>query len=56
MCLTEQDKLELFSSCKGSAQVKTIDDPVLGSDMHLAKWGGSVLFAKGDKVYQMSRC
>lgn len=51
--LTEEDKLELFSSRKDSVHVKTIVDPALGSDMTLAKWGGSVVFARGTKVFSL---
>lgn len=51
--LTEDDKLEIFSARMGSGSVKIIDDPILGADMVLAKQGGSVLFARGNKVYKM---
>jgi len=53
--LTEEDKLELFSSRKDSTSIKTIEDPELGSDMTLAKWGGSVVFARGSKVFSLKR-
>jgi len=53
VCLNEEEKLELFSSRKGSTGMKYIDDPSLGSDMILGKQGGTVLFARGNKVYKM---
>lgn len=53
VCLTEEDKLEVFSGRKGSSSVKVIEDKVLGADMILAKHGGTVLFARGNKVYRM---
>ena len=55
MSLPEEDKLELFSSRKDSTSIKTIEDPELGSDMTLAKWGGSVVFARGSKVFSLKR-
>jgi len=53
VCLTEEEKLELFSARKGSQAIKTVEDPVLGGDMKLSKKGGTVLFARGEKVYSM---
>ena len=53
VCLTEEEKLELFSARKGSKAIKTVEDPVLGGDMQLSKKGGTVLFARGEEVYSM---
>jgi len=53
VCMTEDEKLELFSVRKGSSGVKVIDDPVLGGDMHLATQGGRVVFARGSRVQTM---
>lgn len=53
VCLNEEEKLELFSARRGSSGLKYVEDPVLGSDMLLGKQGGTVLFARGNKVYKM---
>ena len=53
VCLDEEDRLEIFSSRKGSKSVKTIEDPVLGGDMRLVKDGGRVQFHRGNKLYGM---
>lgn len=51
--LTEEDKLEVFPAKRGSSSMKVVEDKVLGADMILAKHAGSVLFARGNKVYRM---
>lgn len=53
ICLDEDDKLELTSANKGSTQMKTIEDKVLGGDLRLFKRGSQVLMARGDKVFTM---
>lgn len=53
VCVNEEENLELFSCKKGSQSVKTVDDPVLGGDMRLAKDGGTLLFYRGNKIYSM---
>jgi len=53
VCMTEEEKLEVFKTSKGHQAMKVIEDKVLGSDMHLAKQGGTVLFSRGNKLYQM---
>lgn len=53
VCLTEEDRLEIFSAQKGSVAIKTIEEKTLGADMTLAKMGGTVLFTRGDRVYWM---
>ena len=52
-CLNEEEKLELFSNKPGSATVKYVEDTVLGGDMLLFRMPGTVLFARGSKVYKM---
>lgn len=49
----DNDCIELFSTKKGSTQVKTVTDNVLGGDMRLFKRGAQVLVARGDRVYTM---
>lgn len=52
--LTEEEKIEIFSSRQGSQSVKSIDDPVIESDMRLCHSGSQVMFAQGAKLYKMS--
>lgn len=54
VCLTEDEKIEAFSSRKDSQNMKTVDDPVLGNDMRLMVVGGRVGFQRAGKIYQMS--
>lgn len=53
VCLTEEEKLEVFSVRKGSAGVKVVEDKVLGSDMVLGSYRGGVVFRRRSKVYSM---
>jgi hypothetical protein len=53
VCLTEEEKLELFSAKRGSTAVKVVEDKALSGDMILGKKAGTLLFARGDKVYTM---
>ncbi len=52
--LTEDEKIEAFSSRKGSQSVKRVEDPALGSDMRLIKINGKVGFERQGKIYQLS--
>lgn len=51
--MTEEEKLEVFSSRPGSTGLKVVEDPILGGDMTLARQGGTLLFARGNKLYKM---
>jgi serine/threonine protein kinase len=53
VCLTEDEKLELFSARPGSASLKTVEDKALGGDLILLRQGGKVLFWRGNDVYAM---
>lgn len=53
VCLDDDERIEVFSARKGSASVKIIADPVLGSDMRLVNDGTRVLFHRGAKLYSM---
>lgn len=53
VCLDERDRLELTSARPGSAEVRVIEDPVLGGDMTLTHLGGRVGFVRGASVYAM---
>jgi hypothetical protein len=53
VCLNEDENLELFPAKKGSTVLKILDDPAVTGDMKLGKHAGGLIFAKGNKVYQM---
>ena len=53
VCLTEDEKLEVFSVRKGSSGVKVVEDDVLGSDLILGVYQGGVVFRRRNKVYSM---
>jgi hypothetical protein len=53
VCLTEDENLELFSSKKGSAAVKVVEDKVLGNDMRLVKRNGRLGFTRGETLFEM---
>lgn len=54
LTITEEEKLEAFSSKKGSSNVKVADDPSIGNDMHLMVVHGKASFVKNDKIYSVS--
>ncbi len=49
----DNDCIELSATKKGSTQVKTITDAVIGGDMRLFKRGAQVLVARGIAVFAM---
>lgn len=54
VCLTEQERIEIFSNQKDSSAVKSIQDPAISTDMRLCHNGNQVRFAQGSKLYSMS--
>lgn len=54
VCLTEDEKVEIFSSQKDSVNIKSISDPVIKSDMHLCHSGTQVRFAYGEKLFSIA--
>jgi hypothetical protein len=54
VCITEDEKLEVFSATKGASSLKVVSDPALGSDMRLMKVSGKVGFERAGNVYSMS--
>jgi hypothetical protein len=54
VCLTEEEKIEIFSNQKGSASINVIDDPVIDGDMRLCHSGDQVRFAQGTKLYSLA--
>jgi len=53
ICLTHEEKLEVFSSKMGSPQIQTIEDQNLSGDMILVKLSGRVGFYRGNKLYRL---
>ena len=54
LTVTEEEKLEAFSAKKGSAGVKVIEDPAIGSDMRLMVVRGKAGFERDNKVFAIS--
>lgn len=54
VCITEEEKVEMFSNKKGSTQIKTLEDPEVNSAWKMFHDGSSVLFAHGKKLYKIS--
>ena len=52
--MDEEERVEVFSNKRGSAQRTVIDDPVLESDMKLFSDGSQVLFAKDNRLFSMA--
>ena len=52
--LTEESKLELFSSRKGSTTSRVVEDRALHGGMRLYRNGGKVIFSSGSKLYSLS--
>lgn len=54
VCLTEESKLELFTSQKGSTTTRVVEDKALHGGMRLYRVGGKVCFTTGTKLYSLS--
>lgn len=50
--LTDDDRLEVFSSAKDSPKLSLLDDPVLKDELKLFHTGTQALLAKGRKLYK----
>ena len=50
--LTDDDRLEIFSSAKDSASLNLLDDPLLKEELKLFHKGTQALLAKGRKLYK----
>ena len=50
--LTDDDKLEIFSSVKDSARLSVVDDKALKDDLKLFHTGAQALMAKGRTLYR----
>lgn len=54
ICLTEEEKVEIFSNQKDNASIKSFDDPAIDADMKFCHASNSVRFAKGNKLFDIS--
>lgn len=54
VCITEEEKVEIFSNKHGFDAIKSIDDPVIESDMKLCHIDRQVRFARGSKLYSIA--
>lgn len=54
ICLTEEEKVEVFMNQRGSPGVKSIDDPAVHGDMHLYHSGTQAHVAHGNKFYDIN--
>lgn len=54
VCITEEEKLEIFLSEKDHPAIKEIDDPAIEADMILAGKGNDALFSRGSKLYSIT--
>lgn len=54
ICITEEEKVEIFSRQVGYAEVKSVSDPAIHGDMHLCHYGNNVKVAVGEKLYSFS--
>ena len=53
VCMTEEEKLEVFSSRMSSTGMKIVEDTGLSGDMLLHKDGGTALISRGTKLFRM---
>ena len=54
VCMTEEEKIEIFSSQHGQTGVKSISDPAIRADMHLCHNEAQARFALDTKVFSIS--
>lgn len=54
VCITEEEKVEIFLNTKGSPDVKAIDDPSVTNDMRLCHKDQTILFARGNNLYRFA--
>ena len=54
ICLTEEEKIELFSRRMGSSKLKIIEDRAINGDMMLSKQDDRAIFSRDNKLYRIS--
>ena len=54
VCLTEEEKIEVFRAEKSGGNIKSYDDPVIEGDMILTHRGSTALFTKDKILYSIA--
>lgn len=54
ICLTEDERIEIFSNGKGSPHLKVISDPAIKGNMRLCHSGPQTRFALGPKLHSIA--
>lgn len=54
VCITEEERVEIFASKMGKQDVKSFDDPAIEGDMRLCHSGSQIRFAQGSKLYSFA--
>jgi hypothetical protein len=54
ICITEEEKVEIFSNQLEQSTIKSIEDDAITLDMHLYTKDDCVIFAKDNKTYSMT--
>lgn len=54
ICITEEDKMEVFAAAKDSTSMKVIDDPAVNSSMFLFNRGTTVIVGRERRLIRMS--
>jgi hypothetical protein len=54
ICITEEEKVEIFSNQHNAVGMKLITDPAIKSNMRLCHSGTHVRFAHGEKIYSFA--
>lgn len=55
VCITEEEKVEIFRNTKGHTGMVEVTDPAVKADMRLCHSGTQVRFAHGDKLYSFRK-
>lgn len=53
VAVDEEERLELFSQRVGAAAIRRVEDPAVGADLRLLRWGGTVVFPRGAVLCSM---
>jgi serine/threonine protein kinase len=54
VCLTEDEKVEIFSNQKDKPSINVFDDPAVDGEMKFCHAGNQVKFARGNKLFDIS--
>lgn len=53
VCITEEEKMEIFSAKKDSQSIKVVEDHQITGDMKLFHNGTKLMFARGEKIFNI---